>query len=184
MYTHEVLQQLGTLHSLQEAKFWPTTHSMGQPANGLPIRVPRRVIILGSALSVRAQPAQLLTGGDGTGAKCGNLSEHFKSRIGWSRPPRSRPPQVGPARPAATDRRWAERLGQSLGPAGPKPGPARRDLRAHEGKKGEGRFAGETGSTRQGCAGVAGARPKIEEASDGLQDSSMAQPRGETNQEY
>ena len=52
----------------------------------------------------------------------------------------------------------------------------------------QGRFTGETGSTRQragqGCAGVAGAGPKIEEASDELPDSSMAQPRGETNQEY
>ena len=74
---------------------------------------------------------------------------------------------------------WAkarDRLGRSPG------------LRAQERKKEEGRFAGETGSIRQragqGCAGVAGAGPKIEEASDGLQDSSMAQPRGETNQEY
>ena len=84
VHTHEVLQQLGTLHSPEEAKFRPTTHPMGQP-NGLPIRVPRHVIILGSALSVRAQPAQLLTGGDGTGAKCGNRVD-------------------SPVRPAAPDR--------------------------------------------------------------------------------
>ena len=57
------------------------------------------------------------------------------------------------------------------------------DLRAQERerereRKEEGRTAGETGDTRQWAgqgAGVAGAGLKIEVASDGLQESSMAQ---------
>ena len=104
-------------------------------------------------------------------------------RVGWSRPRCQVPPQAGPARRAVTGRR-PDRLGRS---------PGRLvhtyvSVSARERKKEEGRTAGETGGARQRegqwCARVAGAGLKIEGASDGLQESSMAQLRGETNQEY
>ena len=77
--------------------------------------------------------------------------------MGWSRPLRSHLPQAGLARRE------------------PRPGPARTGLRAQERKKEKGESACETGGT---CAGVAGAGLKIEKASDGFQESSMAQLTG------